>query len=204
MKRAPRVVLHRAFDAARFGPSRTLDLRASLPSAEEAVRRTEAWLRERQMLKAGEVLVITGRGNGSPGGVGIVREAVRRLLSSLQRRGVVSSVGVHTPGSFVVTLAPVRALFETARRSRGRVPHVPPADPAELGALTPETRARLRWLAERSLEVLGAPRSEPFVLDEMRRQFAILSSTIAPGESDREGRLQFLIASTQDAFDGGE
>jgi len=196
--------LERAFDVARFGPSSTLDLRSSMPTAVEATRRAEAWLRERQMARAGDVLIITGRGKGSPGGVGVVREAVQRLLTALRRKGVVAAVGAHTPGSFVVTLAPVRALFETVRRTRATTPRIAPGDPAELRALAPETRKRLRWLAERSLESLGAPRSARFVEDEMKRQFAILSSMMAPEETDREGRLQFLIAATCDAFDGAE
>jgi hypothetical protein len=204
MTREAHGTLERAFDVVRFGPSSTLDLRSSMPTAVEALRRAEPWLRERQMARAGEVLVITGRGKGSPGGVGVVREAVRRLLTTLRRKGVVAAIGTHTTGSFVVTLAPVRALFETAPRKRTTVERIPAGDPAELRALTPETRKQLRWLAVRSLESLGAPRTERFVLDEMKRQFAILSSMVAPDEKDREGRLQFLIAATYDAFDEAE
>lgn len=196
--------LERALDAARFGASSTLDLRTSMPTAAEALHRAESWLRERQMARAGEVLIVTGRGKGSPGGIGVVREAVRRLLTTLQRKGVVAGVASHTPGSFVVTLAPVRALFEAAPRKRAPAPRLVPADPAELRALAPDTRKQLRWLAERSLESLGAPRSERFVQDEMKRQFAILSGMVAPGEPDREGRLKVLIAATHDAFDGAE
>lgn len=204
MTRSTRMTLHRAFDEARFGAARTLDLRSSLPTAAEAVRRTEVWLRERQMLKAGEVLVITGRGKGSPGGIGVVREAVSRLFRVLNRKGVIASVAEHTPGSFVVTLAPVRALFETVRRSRGHTPRLAPASPAEFAALTPTTRAELRWLAERSLDALGAPRTDRFVREEMMRQFSVLASAIAPDEKDRDGRLRFLIAAASDAFDGVE
>jgi hypothetical protein len=204
MTRPSHIALHRAFDEARFGSASTLDLRSSLPTAAEAVRRADAWLRERQMAKAGDVLVITGRGNRSPGGVGVVREALRKLLATLKRKGVVSAVGDHTPGAFVVTLAPVRALFETMPRSRARSARVPAANPAELRALDAETLARLRWLAERSLDALGAQHTERFVQDEMKRQFAILSSAIAPDETHREDRLQSLIAATHDAFDGAE
>ena len=56
--------IDQAFDEARFGAERTLNLRASFPTAAEATRRADLWLRERQMAKAGEVLVITGRGAG--------------------------------------------------------------------------------------------------------------------------------------------
>jgi hypothetical protein len=201
MTRAAHVALHRAFDEARFGPARTLDLRASMPTGAEAVRRAEPWLRERQMARAGDVLVITGRGRGSPGGVAVVREAIEKLFGTLKRKGVISNVAEHTAGSFVVTLAPVRALFETVPRSRSRDSSVRPGDPKELRALDAPTRSTLRALAERSLEVLGAPRSEKFVHDEMVRQFAILSSAVAHDETDREGRLQFLIEAARDAFD---
>jgi hypothetical protein len=201
MTRTARIALHRAFDEARFGPARTLDLRASMPSAAEAARRTEPWLRERQMARAGEVLVVTGRGKGSPGGIAVVREAIRKLLGTLKRKGVVASVAEHNAGSFVVTLAPVRALFETLPRSRSNDARVKPRDPRELRALDAPTRASLRALAERSLEELGAPRTEGLVHDEMVRQFSILSSAIAQEETDREGRLQFLIEAVRDAFD---
>jgi hypothetical protein len=202
--RSPHIALHRAFDEAQFGPSRTLDLRSSFPTALEATRRLEPWLRERQMAKAGDVLVITGRGKGSPGGIAVVREAVRKSLNALKRKGVVASVGEHTAGSYVVTLAPIRALFETTARSRSRTPRLRPVDPAELSALEPATRAQLRWLAERSLEALGAPRTGRFVADEMLRQFTVLASAVPPGEGDREQRLQFLIAAARDAFDDGK
>jgi hypothetical protein len=201
MTRAARIALHRAFDEARFGPARTLDLRASMPSAAEASRRTEPWLRERQMARAGDVLVITGRGKGSPGGVAVVREAILRLFGTLKRKGVIAAVAEHTAGSFVVTLAPVRALFETVPRSRSNDARVKPGDPKELRALDARTRALLRSLAERSLYVLGAPRTDGLVHDEMIRQFAILSSAVAHDETDREGRLQFLIDAARDAFD---
>ncbi len=200
----PRGALNRAFDAARFGFARTLDLRTSMPTGEEAVRRAEPWLRERQIAKAGDVLVITGRGNGSPGGVGIVRESVQRLFTALKRKGVISAVTEHTPGSFVVTLASVRALFEAAPRSRerSRGPRsTAPVDPTQLAALDAPTRGALRRLAEFSLDTLGAPRTEAFVRDEMLRQFAVLSAAMSPDEIDRDQRLQFLIAAAQQAYE---
>lgn len=201
MTRASHIALHRAFDEARFGPARTLDLRAMMPTGAEAARRAEPWLRERQMARAGDVLVITGRGKGSHGGVAVVREAVRKLFGTLKRKGVIAGIEEHTAGSFVVTLAPVRALFETVPRSRSNDSHVRPGDPKELRALDAPTRAQLRSLAEQSLDVLGAPRTDSLVHDEMVRQFAILSSAVAHDETDREGRLQFLIGAARDAFD---
>lgn len=201
MTRAAPFALHRAFDEARFGPSRTLDLRASMPTGAEAARRAEPWLRERQMARAGDVLVVTGRGKGSPGGVPVVREAIRKLFGTLKRKGVIAEVAEHTAGSFVVTLAPVRALFETLPRTRNTDARVKTADPKELRALDVATRGLLRALAERSLDVLGAPRTEGLVHDEMVRQFSILSAAVSLDETDREGRLQFLIEAARDAFD---
>jgi len=203
-RRSAHIALHRAFDESRFGPSRTLDLRSSFPTAAEAVRRAEPWLRERQVAGAGEVLVITGQGKGSPGGVGVVRQAVATLLRTLQRKGVVEAVGEHTTGSFVVTLAPIRALFEAAPRSRSRGIREAPPDPEGLRMLAPATRYALRRLAERSLETLGAPRTDRFVHDEMLREFSVLSGAIDADEPDREGRLAFLIEAARDAYDGVE
>ena len=85
---------------------------------------------------------------------------------------MIASVAEHTAGSFVVTLAPVRALFETVPRSRSNDAALKPGDPSELRALDASTRAALRALAERSLDVLGAPRTDALVRDEMIRQFA--------------------------------
>lgn len=201
MTRRAHMTLHRAFDEARFGSARTLDLRSSMPTGAEAVRRAEPWLRERQMARAGEVLVITGRGRGSPGGIAVVREAIRKLLGTLKRKGVVGDVAEHTPGSWVVTLAPVRALFETVPRSRSNVTRVKPCDPMELRALDESTRAALRSLAVRSLETLGVPRTGGFVHHEMTRQFSILAGAVMPDETDREGRLRFLIEAARDAYD---
>lgn len=199
--RPARIALHRALDEARFGTGSTLDLRTSLPTAADAVRRAEAWLRERQMSKAGEVLIVTGRGNGSPGGIGIIREVVRKLLTTLKRKGVVSSAEMHTPGSFVVKLAPVRSLFQVTPRSRTRGLRVPPADPSELSGLAKETLTRLRRLAERALDALGAPRSERFVEDEMARQYAVLTHALGTGSGDREERFLRLIDAALDALD---
>ena len=56
--------LRQAFDEVRFGALRTLNLRLSMPTAHEAAARVEQWLRQHQVQQSGEVLVITGRGNG--------------------------------------------------------------------------------------------------------------------------------------------
>ncbi len=195
--------LGQAFDEARFGPSRTLDLRSSMPTAAEAVQRLDSWLRQKQVEKSGEVLVITGRGNGSPGGVGVVRESVRKALTQLKRKRVVATVQEHTPGSYVVTLERTAALFEAGRRTRD-AERRPRFDRADAMGLEPET-SRLLWaLSERALDALGAPRSEPFVKDEFRRQFSVLSATIPADTPDREVRLRSVIAAALDAYDDAE
>src|SRR3989304_6999857 len=102
----------------RFGRENTLDLRSSLPTGAEAAHRAELFLRERQVASAPEVLVITGRGNQSADGVPVVRPAVAAVLARLRRQGVVAGWQEHTPGSFVVTPAPITALLEAPRRRR--------------------------------------------------------------------------------------
>ena len=183
--------LHQGFDDARFGPSRTLNLRNALPTVREAVGRTEAWLRERQASRAGELLIITGRGNKSDGGVSPVREAVLRLLASLRRRGVVASVTEHTPGSFIVTPAPLSALREAARRQR-EPKTTALADPATLAALDPATRRVLRRVAQRALEALGVTDVSRFVQREMLEQFSLVAPGIPDG-ADREARLRLAL-----------
>ena len=46
--------LARAFDELRFGGQRTLNLRALQPTALQATQLAERWLREQQVLGAGE------------------------------------------------------------------------------------------------------------------------------------------------------
>lgn len=180
--------LHQAFDEVRFGADRTLNLRTHHPSREQAVRRAENWLRERQMSRAGEALVITGRGNNSPDGVSLVRTAILQLFASLRRRGVISDFVEHTPGSFVVTFAKLNAVRDAPQRARN--PHeLPPQDPAQLAALEPETRALLRRLAKRSIEEIGVDPAPGFVEQEMLKQFAAAAQGV-PGVVDREQRLR--------------
>jgi len=191
------VALHRALDEARFGRDRTLNLRATLPRPKEAEARCEAWLRERQVAKSDELLVITGRGINSWDGESVVREAIVRLLGSLRRRGVVDSWHEHTPGSFVVTVAPLRALRESPRRSgeRRRIT----TDPVALRGIAPATRARLRELAQLALEQLGIRETEVFLEDEMVAQFSILARGVPEGP-ERERRLRAAIERTIEEY----
>lgn len=191
------VALRRALDEARFGRDRTLNLRATLPRPKEAEARCEAWLRERQVAKSDELLVITGRGINSWDGESVVREAIVRLLASLRRRGVVEAWREHTPGSFVVTVAPIRSLREAPRRARERRPIS--ADPAALRGLPPSTRARLRELAQLALEQLGIRESAPFLEEEMVSQFTMITRGVPEGP-DRERRLLAAIERTIEEY----
>lgn len=185
MRRRPSV--QKAFDEVRFGTTRILNLREGLPTGSQAVQRAEGWLRAKQIERVREVLVVTGRGNGSLAGLPVIRTEIQRLLSRLRRAGVVGQVQEHTPGSVVVTLAPLRALFEAASRDtrakerpgRGLTAVAPPA----LAALDPGTRAALHRLAIRGLETLGVRTPTKLMVDgEMNRQFALLIGAIRHAE----------------------
>lgn len=181
----------RALDETSFGSSRTLNLRAALPTAAEATARAESWLRERQVAQEGDVLVITGRGKSSDGGVPVVKPAVERLLFSLRRRGVVAEWREHNEGSFVVSLAPMRALFEAPKRKRE--PAAPAPVPGALTGLQADTMELLREVALRSLAALGmqAP-ARGFVEDEMLATFSKLSGALSQS-GDREEALRAAL-----------
>ncbi len=184
--------LRQAFDEIRFGATHTLNLRESLPSADEATRRAEAWLRQQQAEGGGEVLIITGRGNNSEGGFSPVRESVLALLYSLRRRGVIESQAEHTPGSFVITLAPMQAVVDAPRRRREPPPPKPRVDPPSLDALDADTRTLLRDLAERALEGLGIADTHTFLQGEMLKQFSAIAAGVPEGPR-REERLRDAI-----------
>lgn len=196
-----------AFDEARFGSARILNVRDTMPTGAEAVRRAEGWLRGKQVERAGEVLVITGRGNGSPGQVPVVREEIRKLLARLRRAGVVAGVAEHTAGSFAVTLAPLRALFEApgrrhaAPRAAAGTPPLPPA----IAGLEPATRARLRDLALRSLESLGvAAPDERILAGEMEQEFSLLVRGAEGRTLGDEAWLRDAIEAALREFEEGE
>ncbi|MGK2934390.1 MAG: hypothetical protein ACSLFE_04000 [Gemmatimonadaceae bacterium] len=181
----------RALDEASFGPSRILNLRASLPTAAEATARAESWLREKQMSQEGDVLLITGRGRSSEGGVAVVKPAVEKLLFSLRRRGVVDAWHEHTEGSFVVSLAPVSSLFAAPKRKREAAVRAPA--PQSLAALSPATLELLREVAVRSLAGLGIPApTRAFVEDEMLATFSKISGALPPS-ADREEALRVAL-----------
>jgi hypothetical protein len=192
--------LQRAFDEVRFGAARTLNLRESLPTGAEAARRLEAWLRQHQVQKSEELLVITGRGNNSETGVAVVREAAIRVFHHLRRKGVVEAFTEHTPGSFVVTVAPISAMVDASRRGSGREATPAPEAPPTLAALDAETRRELRILAERSLDALGIRERGPFVESEMLRLFGTLVPSVGSA-SERESQLRTAIRRAMAALD---
>jgi hypothetical protein len=182
--------IEKAFDELRFGPSRTLNLRESLPTADEARARADSWIRAKQVERAGELLIITGRGKGSEGGVSVVRQTILALFPSLRRRNVITGWAEHTAGSFVVTLAPISAMFEAPKRRRE--PSVPLQIPKSLAALSPDTLNLLRELAVTSLMMLGVQNAEKFVESEMTARFAKLTAALA-GAEDPEAELRAAI-----------
>jgi hypothetical protein len=201
--RSGKVSLHsvlRAFDEAEFGSKNTLNLRESLPTAADARYRAEAWLRERQVGRASEVLLITGRGNQSPNGVAVVREAILSLLPVLRRRGVVSEWREHNPGSFVVKLGSISSLLEAPKRRRDRATDAAAPDPESLKALDRSTVDLLRRLAIRSLESLGMREPDKFVEAEMISKFNILAGGV-PAGVEGEARLREAIKAALEQLD---
>ena len=201
--RSGRVSLHsvwKAFDEAEFGTKNILNLRESLPSAADARHRAEAWLRERQVSRSSEVLLITGRGNQSPDGISVVRAAIVALLPALRRRGVVTEWREHTPGSFVVKLGSISTLLDAPSRKKDRALVAKPADPRSLTELEASTLSLLRRLAVRSLESLGVRHPEKFVEAEMLSKFNSLAGGVAPGV-EGEARLRAAISAALDQLD---
>ncbi|HEX6315418.1 MAG TPA: hypothetical protein VFZ73_11190 [Gemmatimonadaceae bacterium] len=144
----------------------------------DSAKRVETWLRSKQVELNGEVLIITGRGAGSFAGVPVVKEATRKVLNRLRRQGVVEAFAEDTPGSFVATLAPLRALLEAPRR-RGTPPPVPHKGRSTIAGLRAEVQERLHYLASRSLDALGVSNaSEKQIASEMERQFSMISRTV--------------------------
>ncbi len=183
-----------SFDDLEFGPQRTLNLRESLPTAAEATTRTDRWLREQQIRGSREVLVITGRGNHSIGGVPVVKEAVLRLLRSLKRQGVVAGHREQNPGAVIVTLASLRTLADAPMRRREPVRASPSF---EFRGLEAETIGLLRQLAEASLAALAITADDARVRDEMHRQLGVISSAVPQGgasEDQLRETLRTMIA----------
>ena len=185
--------LWNALDEVAFGAERILNLREMLPTALEARSKTDVWLRSRQVVKPQEVLIITGRGNQSIGGVGIIRQEILGMLPSLRRRGVVESWRDHNPGSIIVKLAPMSALILASKRRRDGANAMPPEqDPKTLAALSSSTLGLLRQLSVQNIEALGVTDSKPFIEEEMIRTFSALAVSLPVGEN-REEMLRAAI-----------
>lgn len=188
------VGVRRALDAVRFGESNILNLRESLPTAADAARRAEAWLRQKQVEGVAEVLIVTGRGASSEGGVSPVREAVARLITSLRRRNVIDRYEEHTAGSFNIRLASIRAMVDAPKRRREpAAADTPPA----LVMLSDTNRRMLRDLAERSLEALGIKETSEFLDAEMTRQLKALTTAIGQ-VPDRDAKLRVALRAALD------
>ncbi len=179
--------LFRAFDEAQFGAARTLNVRDGLPTGAAAAARADVWLRLKQVEGAREVLIITGRGAHSVGSVPVVRAHVAKRLASLRRAGVVASMSEHTPGSYVVRLAPVSTMLAAPESSlRHRAARAPNVAGPSLSDLTSATQRMIRDLAVRTLASLGIhATTRAIVADEMERQAALLSDAM-PSGADRE------------------
>jgi hypothetical protein len=195
MKRSTsKIGLARALDTVRFGERNILNLRESLPTASDAAARAEQWLRQKQVEAAGEVLVITGRGNNSDNGVSPVREAIVRVIASLRRRNIIERYEEHTPGSFSIALASIGAMIDAPRRRREKER---PMGKEPLPEVSASNRRLLRDLAERSLEGLGIKQTHEFLEVEMQRQLRAISDALGDGP-DREGRLRAALRAALD------
>ena len=170
-----------AFERVRYGSTRTLNVRAGQYTGEEAAARVESWLRSKQVELSGDVLIITGRGAGSLGGIPVVKNATVRVLNRLRRHGVITTYGEDTAGSFVVELAPLRALLEAPARRRSPVTPSRHRLPS-INGLSSATRERLHYLANRALEALGVQHaSEDQIAGEMVRQFTLIARAWSGG-----------------------
>src|SRR6185312_2520933 len=176
--------------------------RESLPTAEEARARADSWIRTKQVERAGELLIITGRGNGSEGGIAVVRQTILALFPSLRRRNIITKWEEHTEGSFVVTLAPMTAMFEAPNRRREPAAVSLPI-PDSLSALSPETLKLLRELAVSSLFMLGVHNPERFVESEMVTKFTKLTAALS-GANDPEVELRAAIQHALEELDEQE
>ena len=201
-KKPKLTALWHSLDEATFGSERTLNLRESLPSAAEARARADAWLRAKQVAKSEDVLIITGRGNQSPGGIGIIRKEILGMMPGLRRRGVVESWREHSPGSIVVKLAPTTALFTAPKRRRGNDESKAATNMTSLSGLGSDTMLLLRQLALVNLDALGVEPDENFVRTEMGRSYSILVKAIPAADLTEEVLTKAIRNAIDDASGG--
>ena len=123
-------------------------------TGDEARRRTEQWLRDRQAEGVRTVVVVTGRGLHSQG-IPVVRNEIEHLLALLKGTLVVRWESTHFGGSYQVEL----------RR--------PPPDPSPRPVAEPrllrEADPALRRRAEEALEELGVAPTPALIEVEIRR-----------------------------------
>ena len=199
--------LLRSFDEIQFGSARTLNLRDTFPTAADARYRADAWLRQRQATSTEDLLIVTGRGKGSPDGIPAIKQVIILLLHSLRRQGVVKDWREHTPGSFVVQPAKMTELLSAMPRRREPANQPLRRDPAEVGlvldGLAKETVKVLRILAERSLDDLGIKDRTGLVESEMARKLSALTPGL-PVTGDRDAALRSVIIRATEELDAGK
>jgi hypothetical protein len=191
--------LLKAFDELEFGADCILNVRDSFPTAEEARRRVDPWLRQAQVSGAKKVLVITGRGKGSADGFGVVKQTVEAVLHKLRREGVVNIWSEHTEGAFSVEMASIASLLSAPRRSRRKETRDERKVSPVVG-LDSDTEGLLRRLAERSLHDLGIKEFEGLVEEEMATKLSILLSSL-PSEERHEQTLRAAIIRALEELD---
>lgn len=188
--------LLRAFDEIQFGAGRTLNLRDALPTGADARFQADNWLRQRHAESSEPVLIVTGRGKGSPGGVPVIKEEIIALLHTLRRKGVVRSWQEHSPGALVVQLATVTDLLSAPARHRDSKREdqslARASDPPGLAGLDPETLKLLRSLSERTIADLGIRNAEELLESEMLHKLSVLVPGL-PESGDREAALRAVI-----------
>lgn len=122
-------------------------------TGDEARRRTEQWLRDRQAERVRTVIVVTGRGLHSQG-IPVIRNEVEHLLQELRGKLVVRWESAHFGGGFQVELRP---------------PPEPDRRPEPVPALLREADLTLRRRAEEALWDLGIDPTPALLEAEIRR-----------------------------------
>ena len=123
-------------------------------TGDEAGRRTERWLRDRQAEGARTVYVVTGRGLHSAG-IPVIRNEVEHLLTGLRGTLVARWESAHFGGSFRVEL----------RRPPIEPPRVSTREPRLLREAPPDVRLR----AAEALAELGIDSTPALLEAEIRR-----------------------------------
>ena len=123
-------------------------------TGDEARRRAEQWMRDRQAEGARTVMIVTGRGLHSQG-IPVVRNEVEHLLALLRGTLVVRWESAHFGGSFRVEL----------RRPPREPPRVSTREPALVRDAPPDVRLR----AAEALAELGVASTPALLEAEIRR-----------------------------------